>query len=1112
MKKLFIFLISLVLLAGIFVPIFLDKGEVQEQAIPLKVIDSENQQVTLKNPRYANGDLDAIFDADTENNILDFNLKSHSRVDEIKKVGAGNQIVMWYDVNSLYGLSQALGQPEFTDMRTGEIVQRDWRYVYFGNESYESPVYSEIKASNGTIIGYEKTGTETKTREAWLPYDSRDIPKGQMRVGIQVEVQVNDLIDGVWSVGGKKIDRHAQWEASLETNLISWYKLDNNNFSSEVGTVSLTNVGTDNTSGIIVDGRDFIPANSDKMNRTSTFFTGTTDRSFNLWIWTDDTGNFRDIITYGTEATGELFHFRQQNNGRLWFQNQGSSVEANATLNTGGWYMVTFTYDHDTTTVRIYQNATLVAQSSISLNTGTTNGFRFGSYVDQVQELWDGRMDEIGMWNRTLNQTEITTLYNDGKGCTYKLCDEVITNLTITLLSPANNTIFTTNDVTFSANVINSSTDILIANVSLLINGVINQTNTSGISGIYNFNKTLADGNYNWTVIAFGNNSVQYNASNGTLVFTIDLTEINVTLNSPANDFITKDLSNIFNASATGNSYDLDNATLYVWFSNGTLYLNTTNTSISGTGTSEFTINGTLDGFTNYLWNYYVCGTTILQGYCTFATNNFTLVLSPFSENSVSYTNNVLETSRQAFIINVSANPLVSAVTGKLWYNGSSHTATITNPSSGIYISTDSIDIPLQNSGYSLNKSFFWQFDVTLTDGTPTQQNTSENKQVVNRTYFELCNATYPTPLINFTTKSAENPFPTVNATFKAGWDWFVGGGSVVRSSSYEDLTENKGRFDFCTSNYTTSFNMTSIINYDALLYSSNFYYLKNATLSNDTQNISLYLLNDSKATITVIKVREAAQQPIEDALIHIQLFDVGTNTYYTVTMAETNFDGEDVVYLNWFDSLYKFIIIVDGETVRSTQPFKISETPQIFDILDDISFSFEKFQDFQYSLVYNNVTENFVLTYTKPSGEVDEACLRVTRRTAQNDTEIGLVCETSSSGTLFININNQGNGTYIAAFYATGSLSLVDWITTTVGGSFAEDIFDALGVEDATAYAILFSVLVFALFLITPVLGVLGVILGIFGATALGFSPVSYMAYFGILILGGIIIWVLKR
>jgi len=66
--------------------------------------------------------------------------------------------------------------------------------------------------------------------------------------------------------------------------------------------------------------------------------------------------------------------------------------------------------------------------------------------------------------------------------------------------------------------------------------------------------------------------------------------------------------------------------------------------------------------------------------------------------------------------------------------------------------------------------------------------------------------------------------------------------------------------------------------------------------------------------------------------------------------------------------------------------------------------------------------------------------------------------------------------------------------------------------VEDATAYAILFSVLVFALFLITPVLGVLGVILGIFGATALGFSPVSYMAYFGILILGGIIIWVLKR
>ena len=228
--------------------------------------------------------------------------------------------------------------------------------------------------------------------------------------------------------------------------------------------------------------------------------------------------------------------------------------------------------------------------------------------------------------------------------------------------------------------------------------------------------------------------------------------------------------------------------------------------------------------------------------------------------------------------------------------------------------------------------------------------------------------------------------------------------------------------------------------------------------------------------------------------------------------MGKTSFDGKDVVYLNWYNTLYKFIFIEDGEVIKTTTPYKIAETPQIFTITDAITYSFDKFRDFVYSLTYNNATENFVLTFTKPSGLVDEGCLRVTKRNSTGDTEICLTCETSSSATLYCNIASHGNGTFIAAFYATGSWDIISWIYETIGESFSRTIYNLLGHDDATAYAFFFSGIVVAMFFITPILGIFGMLIGILGGAVLGFSQLNYAEYIGIVILGGVISWYLKR
>jgi hypothetical protein len=167
---------------------------------------------------------------------------------------------------------------------------------------------------------------------------------------------------------------------------------------------------------------------------------------------------------------------------------------------------------------------------------------------------------------------------------------------------------------------------------------------------------------------------------------------------------------------------------------------------------------------------------------------------------------------------------------------------------------------------------------------------------------------------------------------------------------------------------------------------------------------------------------------------------------------------------------------------------------------------------DFVYSLIYNDVTQNFVLTFTKPSGLVDQGCLRVTKRTAYNDTEVCLTCESSVSATLYCNIGSYGNGTFIAHFYATGSWYDLDWLEKTIGGTFAKTIYELLGNEDATAYAFFFSVIVVAMFFLSPVLAIVGIILGILGGAALGFTMLNYTEFIGIVIIGGIIIWFVKR
>jgi hypothetical protein len=229
--------------------------------------------------------------------------------------------------------------------------------------------------------------------------------------------------------------------------------------------------------------------------------------------------------------------------------------------------------------------------------------------------------------------------------------------------------------------------------------------------------------------------------------------------------------------------------------------------------------------------------------------------------------------------------------------------------------------------------------------------------------------------------------------------------------------------------------------------------------------------------------------------------------------MATTDYKGEDVIYLNWYDTLYKFIVLdADGNVVKTTGTTRITGTPTVIEISSDIDFVYDKFENFVYTLYYENTTNNFVLTYTMPSGEVDSACLRVYKEDSLNQTLICDTCETSSSATVFCNIASHGNGKYVAVFYALGSHKLIDWMSQYIGGYFQETIFTALGNDDASFYAFLFAAIITVSLFVSAVFGIIALLIGLIGASALGFTAIQWGEMMGIIIVGGVVIWFLKK
>jgi len=149
---------------------------------------------------------------------------------------------------------------------------------------------------------------------------------------------------------------------------------------------------------------------------------GQNSRTINFWFKIDN-GLRGELVHYGSGFGGGI-NLYLENNRYMTIDNSDSQVIYGPSISTDQWHMATFLYSStfgtNTLSCKIYVDTLLLTNIISQYNAAQTlfttvgNPVGFGGWSIP----FDGDLDDIGIWNRVLSQTEIIDLYNGNSGIT----------------------------------------------------------------------------------------------------------------------------------------------------------------------------------------------------------------------------------------------------------------------------------------------------------------------------------------------------------------------------------------------------------------------------------------------------------------------------------------------------------------------------------------------------------------------------------------------------------------------------------------------------------------------------------------------------------------------
>ena len=478
-------------------------------------------------------------------------------------------------------------------------------------------------------------------------------------------------------------------------------------------------------------------------------------------------------------------------------------------------------------------------------------------------------------------------------------------------------------------------------------------------------------------------------------------------------------------------------------------------------------------------------------------------------ENSRVFDETVVQTSRETIKFLGTLGSGASSVSGVLWYNGSAETAVTTQSGSNFNLTTN-LDIPSTGTG---NASFFWAISFTNATGT-FQYNTSESNQTITELVMYECTNPVPDGLtLNFSTYDSTN-LTLLNTSLEATFQFYSvdGTGDSFIEYLFQDLNENRSNYMYCLNSSGENVTLDAFISYIATGYDRREYIIDDGIIGNFTQTIPLYLTETALTDIVTITVQDQNYVPLEGAVVAVQRWNIGTNTYSTIGMLTTSSTGEGIIDLELYTTWYRAAVTYEGELVAVTDVQKLSSTEWVITVEIGVDNPYDLFGDIASGLTFDNSTNITSFTWLDSSGYTQRGCLVVTNQTNLGSVELFNSCVVSVSGT--INYQLVGDGTY----HATGRIFLDGYNQSQI----VDELTIRLGTPSNTATISKYGRVISALAIGTAgvigvsagsiILGAFLVVLVIFALVKIGFMNVASGFVWGIISILLIIVFLQTR
>lgn len=456
--------------------------------------------------------------------------------------------------------------------------------------------------------------------------------------------------------------------------------------------------------------------------------------------------------------------------------------------------------------------------------------------------------------------------------------------LEVTLNSPANNTQFNTTEVTLNVTVID---DFLVQNVSLYIDGVLNDTDTSGVNGTYLFTQSYGNGDRNWSILAFDNDS--FSTQSETRNFSVHYTPPNIQATYPS-----------FAATTNFNHGESVVANWTISEADVNLSTHVNNCSLTYNGIIDYiSINDCVVlNTTNFT---YVSG---VDEYNISVTDIFGLTNSSLATwgeqiitiNSNTYTTPVYETTFQNFSTNITYNETAwDSISAELVWAGTGYSATKIGEGFGtIFFKT--LSIPLLGEAVG-DKYFHYVFTGINATGEYTFDSPNYT-QLVKRQTFGYCNATLDDTYLNITFLDETNGsvLNAINDYVSVDYGITIGADKANFLSS--DVSANQN-YSFCFDPSQTVY-VDFDFKYSGSGYPLRTFNYENASLTTIQTNLTLYMLSSTDGIYSSIQVAEPSGSPISDARVIMERQIAGV----WVVIGDEN-TGDDGLVTFWVNPNY---------------------------------------------------------------------------------------------------------------------------------------------------------------------------------------------------------------